>query len=89
MAVNERLNPANDRSNAAREDTPRHRLQLDFSSDAYGRLQEIRIASGCKTNADVVRNALRLYEWYLDQKRNGFSIQITKDDVLKEVEILL
>lgn len=71
------------------QDAPRHRLQFDFSSEAYSRLQEIREESGAKSNAEVVRAALRLYEWYLQQKREKFKIQLVRDDVIKEVEILL
>ena len=72
------------------EEIQRHRLQLDFSPEAYSKLQEIRVKSGAKTNAEVVRNALRLYEWYLEQKANDFKIQLFRegDNVLKEVEIL-
>lgn len=71
------------------KESPRHRLQLDFSPEAYSRLLEVRRKSDARTNAEVVRNALRLYEWFLEQKQNKYRLQLVKDDTLKEVEIVL
>lgn len=71
-----------------KEETTRHRLQLDFSREAYNRLVDLRGRSEARTNAEVVRNALRLFEWFLDQKRNGYKIQLVKDNEVKEVEIV-
>ena len=69
-------------------DVKRHRLQLDFSPEAYERLRRIREASDAQTNAEVVRNALRLYDWFLAQKRNNARLQVLEDDGVKEIEIL-
>ena len=65
----------------------RHRLQLDFSPEAFERLMMIRERSEARTNAEVVRNALRLYEWFLEQKDQDYRIQLVKDDTAKEVEL--
>ena len=70
--------------NAAR----RHRLQLDFSPDAYERLHRIREMSDASTNAEVVRNALRLYDWFLEQRHEGARLQVVRGDLVKEIEIL-
>lgn len=67
----------------------RRRLQLDFSPEAYDRLLAVRRKSDARTNAEVVRNALRLYDWFLDQKQNQYRLQLVKGDTLKEVEIVL
>jgi hypothetical protein len=88
-AVREKDTPDEKERDLPNESAPRHRLQLDFSPEAYERLSQIRIQSGAKTNAEVVRSALRLYDWYLEQKRNGYNLQLVKDDTVKEVEILL
>ena len=66
----------------------RHRLQLDFSPEAYERLLRIRENSEASTNAEVVRNALRLYDWFLEQKRRNARLQIVEDDAVKEIEVL-
>lgn len=68
----------------------RHRLQLDFSHEAYERLLMIRELSEARTNAEVVRNALRLYEWFLEQKRKSYKLRLVREDSeeFKEVEII-
>ena len=67
----------------------RLRLQLDFSPQEHERLQEIRKKADGKTTAEVVRNALRIYEWYLDAKARGARFRVVEGDVTKEVELLL
>ena len=69
-------------------DVKRHRLQLDFSPEAYERLLRIRERSEAATNAEVVRNALRLYDWFLDQRHRNARLQLVEDDSVKEIEIL-
>jgi hypothetical protein len=64
----------------------RHRLQLDFSTEAYERLLRIRDRSEATTNAEVVRNALRLYDWFLEQRSKDIRVQIVEGDLVKEVE---
>ena len=51
------------------KETERTRLQLDFSSEAYRRLQDIRKLSDASSNAEVVRKALQVYEWMLKKTR--------------------
>lgn len=75
-------------SDGNEEDVGRRRLQIDFSSEAYSRLIELRRESDVKTNTEVVRNALRLFQWFLRAKKDGFRIQLVKDDVVREVEII-
>jgi len=67
----------------------RQRVELDFSPDAYDRLKQIRGLAGAKTNAEVVRNALRVYEWYLNHKLAKHKLQVVADDTVTEVELLL
>jgi len=68
----------------------RHRVQLDFSSEAHERLQRLREKAEARTNAELVRNSLRLYEWLLDEKARGFRLALVRDDddVVREVELL-
>lgn len=67
----------------------RQRVQLDFSPEAMERLQEIKKLADVKTNAEVVRNAIRLYDWYLRQKKENYKLLLVKDDRAKEVEVIL
>jgi hypothetical protein len=66
----------------------RQRLQLDFSPEAFDRLQKIREMSDAKTNAEVVRNALRVYEWFLRQRREDYRFHLVKGNTVKEVELV-
>lgn len=67
----------------------RYRIQLDFSPKTYARLLELRNRSETRTNAELVRNALRLYEWFLDQKEHGAKVQVVDGEQVREVELIL
>jgi len=49
----------------------------------------MRERAGVKSAAEVAKNALRLYDWYLERKGEGFQLLIAKGDVVKHVELLL
>lgn len=66
----------------------RHRIQFDFSEDAYQRLIDIKKRAKVSTSAQAVRNAMRLYEWYLIQLHKGAKLQLAQDGVVKEIELL-
>lgn len=68
--------------------TPRQRVQIDFSADAFARLDEVRMLAEAKTNAEVIRNAIRVFEWFLKQQKAGFRIHLVKDGQAKDVELL-
>lgn len=74
---------------SAPESGGRQRVQLDFTPEALERLRQIKDMAEAKTNAEVVRNALRLYEWFLRQKQENYKLQLVKDNMVKEVEIVL
>lgn len=77
------------RTTPAASEPSRQRVQLDFTPEALERLRQIKEMAEAKTNAEVVRNALRLYEWFLRQKRENYKFQLVKDNMVKEVEIIL
>jgi hypothetical protein len=56
--------------------TMAHRVQFDFSDDAYERLIKIRAAAGATSNAEAVRDALSVYEWFIRQTKEGNSIKV-------------
>ena len=75
----------------ADDDKKRTRLQLEFSPEALKRLEEIREkVGGGVSNADVVRAALRMYDWFLDQQKAGVRILLHKagEEEIREVELL-
>ena len=77
------------RRTAAEGEAPRQRVQLDFTPEAFERLQEIKDLADAKTNAEVVRNAIRLYDWFLRQQQEDYKFHLVKDDRVKEVELIL
>lgn len=76
-------------NNATNQQGNRQRVQLEFTPDAMERLRQIRELASASTNAEVVRNALRIYEWFLKQKAEDYKFQLIKDDQVKEVELVL
>ena len=76
------------KTDAAETVAKRRRLQLDFSPEAYERLHRIREMSDASTNAEIVRNALRLYDWFLEQKQSGARLQVVRGDLVREIEVL-
>ena len=65
----------------------RKRFTLEFAPDAQERLTRIREMSGARTNAEVIRNGLRLFAWILEQQKAGYKIHLVKGKVAKEVEL--
>lgn len=66
----------------------RRRVQIDFSPAAYARLDSIRERSDAQSNAETVRNALRLYDWFLRQRDDGYEVRLVKGDEERAVELL-
>jgi hypothetical protein len=67
----------------------RPRLQIDFTPEAFQHLSNMKERANVKSTAEVARNALRLYDWYLEKQREGYQILIAKGDTVKQVEFLL
>ena len=58
----------------------KHRIQLDFSANAYKRLEGLVKESGLLTKAETIRNAIRLYEWALLRKDEGYELGSIKEN---------
>ncbi len=70
------------------EGAERQRVQIEFTPEVSARLHEIKQMAGVKTNADVVRNGIRLLYWFLTQRKDGWQLQLVKGDTVREVEVL-
>ncbi len=66
----------------------RRRVQIDFSPTAYARLDSIRERNEAQSNAETVRNALRLLDWFLRQRDEGYEVRLVKGDEERAVELL-
>ncbi len=57
-------------------DKHKERLQFDFSSEALKRLDEIKEKTEATTRAETVRDALRVYEWLVNEVESDSTIKI-------------
>ncbi len=58
----------------------RLRVQLDFSEEAFNRLEDLRKETDAASKADVIRDALRIYEWLAEQSRAGRFIEVQDEE---------
>ena len=56
-----------------------HRVNVNFSDDAYEALKEIARRKG-KSISEVIRDAIALEKWYEDTKREGGRVIVELDD---------
>lgn len=54
------------------------RVQLDFAPTAMKRLQDLKATTEAVSYAEVVKNALRLYEALIEQEKAGREV-LTRD----------
>jgi metal-responsive CopG/Arc/MetJ family transcriptional regulator len=51
-------------------DMAKTRLQFDFSDESLGQLDELKGATGAPSRAEVIRQALRLLQWTIEQTQD-------------------
>ncbi len=62
------------------------RLQFDFTEDALEELDQLQKATGLPSRAELIRHALRLLQWTVDQTQNKkATLLIEKDGKLREL----
>lgn len=64
----------------------KYRLQFDLSKQSLFEFDELKTEVGASTRAELFRNAIRFFAWYVSKRKNGYSILVQKDDVTREVE---
>ncbi len=62
-----------------------HRVQFDFSPESLEELVSVKLALRLKTKAEVIRYALRVLQWMVEQARSGNKVLVEKNGVLQEV----
>ncbi len=66
------------------------RIQFDFSAEAMRRLNRMKEQTEAASYAELVRDALRVYEWIVQEQKDGFDIGLVKGDTLvKTVKFML
>ena len=80
--------PSSSTKSSALETAGRQRVQLDFSADAYERLTQLRDLTDARSNAELVRKALQVFEWFVKMKLDGYQVQVSKDDKTTAMALL-
>lgn len=62
------------------EATGKTRVQFDFTPDALQRLDGIKEKTNAATRAETIRNALRLYEWFITEAKPDSLVKIEDKD---------
>ncbi len=62
------------------------RFEFAFDEEGVQRVEELRKRSG-DNSAVLMRNALMLYEWYLDHRDKGNSLGIVKQGKFYQVDL--
>jgi len=55
---------------------PKQRVQFDFSPEALRRLEKIQERVDASTKAEVIRNALKIYEWFVAEIDPDYVIEV-------------
>lgn len=61
------------------------RIQLDFPPASVARLNALKDRTEAASYAEVIRNALRLYEWAIEVGGANARMVVTRDDGTTEI----
>lgn len=61
------------------------RLQLDFSESAYKELEDLQDRLNAPSKSDVIRNALGVLRWVLEETDKDHRILVEKPEGMREV----
>ena len=65
------------------------RIQFEFSSEAFERMEKLKEKTKARTYAELIRDALRAYEWMVDEKEAGNEVGSIKGKEIVHVVKLL
>ncbi len=72
---------------ATEEKKEKVRLQFEFTEEALARLKALQSSTDAVTKAEVIRNALRVYEWLVQKDTEDYAFQIVKDGQATQLEL--
>jgi len=64
------------------------RITLDLSKDFYNRLQQLEMLVDVSSKSEVIREALRLYEFMANKTAAGFTFRLVSPDKTEEKDLL-
>jgi hypothetical protein len=95
-AVNLKGNPMNNalqregaKGEAKRSQSESKRIQFEFSADALDRMERLKEKTHARSYAELIRDALRAYEWMVDEKEAGHEVgAIRGKEIVNVVKLL-
>ena len=54
----------------------KQRIQFDFTPEALKRLEDLKEQVEASTKAEVIRNALKLYEWFVTEVDPEYILEV-------------
>ncbi len=63
----------------------KYRLQIDFSEKAYKELEELQERLGATSKSEVMRNALGILRWVVEEVSEGHRILVEKPQGTREI----
>lgn len=69
-------------------DAKRKRVPIEFSATAYNHLQRLQRETDATSNVEVIRDALRVYDYILGQMREGWELRLVRDKEAKALVLL-
>ena len=68
--------PRKKRGRSTENVVKKERVQLDFTEEGLQQLDEMKNLAGATTRAEVIRNALRLYDFFLTEVKPEYTVNI-------------
>lgn len=56
------------------------RVQFDFSVEAWKRLSDLKEQADASTKAELIRKALKIYEWLVNESNQDHIIEVQDQD---------
>lgn len=62
-----------------------HRVQIDFSENAYDKLLKLKEDAEAETVSSLIRDALGLYDWFIQEKKQGSELLVRKNGEVEKI----
>lgn len=64
------------------------RITVDLTPEQYARLQQLEASTGAESKASIVRRAIRLADFIVAKRAEGFEFHCTKDGEREQLVLL-
>ena len=58
---------------------PKNRISFDVDQEVLDQIDDLVILTGAESRADLFRNSLRLFAWWIKQQNAGYDVILRKD----------